>query len=127
MFAGKVTSANDTPEAGSRFDASGGSKGLAEMYRARYLNDGTAEAFKYLKTVAEEHKLRLTEIALRWCQHHSVLTPEDGVILGASSAEQLIQNCEDSAKGPLSEEVVAALDTANKIVQSHGTTPLYWR
>lgn len=74
-----------------------------------------------------ENDIRLTEIALRWCQHHSVLTPEDGVILGASSAEQLAQNCEDSAKSPLPEAVVKALDTANKMVLSHGTTPLYWR
>lgn len=43
----------------------------------------------------ETHGLGLTEIALRWCQHHSALTPTDGIILGASSAAQLEQNLTD--------------------------------
>ena len=75
----------------------------------------------------ENHGLRLTEIALRWCQHHSALTSEDGVILGASSAAQLKQNCEDSAKGPLPEPVVKALDEAYQTVVAGGGVPLYWR
>lgn len=58
-------------------------------------------------------------------QHHSVLTPEDGIILGASSAAQLQQNCEDSEKGPLPEEVVKALDDAYKLVGADA--PPYWR
>lgn len=73
----------------------------------------------------EKHNLRLTEVALRWCQHHSVLTPSDGIILGASSAKQLEQNCKDSGKGPLPEEVVAALDKARRIVGLD--VPPYWR
>lgn len=73
----------------------------------------------------EKHNLRLTEIALRWLQHHSALTPEDGVILGASSAAQLEQNCTDSEKSPLPEDVVAAVDEAAKIVGADA--PPYWR
>lgn len=98
----------------------------------------------------KQHNLLLTEIALRWVQHHSVLTEKDGVILGASSAEQvsvkssqigivwrkkdwpfysllpqLEQNCADSEKGPLPKEVVEAVDLAWKIVKP--SCPLYWR
>lgn len=75
--------------------------------------------------VQEKHQLRLTEIALRWVQHHSVLTPDDGVILGASSAAQLEQNCLDSERGPLPDEVLAALDQAARIVGND--VPPYWR
>lgn len=71
--------------------------------------------------------MRLTEIALRWCQHHSILGVGDGVILGASSAAQLKQNCEDSEKGPLPQDIVDALDEACKVVKAHESTPLYWR
>lgn len=67
----------------------------------------------------------MTEIALRWVQHHSVLTPSDGVILGASSAAQLEQNCKDSALGPLPDEVISVLDQAYKIVGMD--VPPYWR
>ena len=56
-----------------------------------------------------------------------MLDASDGVILGASSAVQLKQNCEDSEKGPLPQEVVDALDEACKIVKAHESTPLYWR
>ena len=73
----------------------------------------------------DKHNLRLTEIALRWVQHHSILTPEDGVILGASSSVQLDQNCADSEKGPLPDEVLAALDEAARIVGND--VPPYWR
>jgi aflatoxin B1 aldehyde reductase len=72
--------------------------------------------------------LRLTEIALRWLQHHSSLKPTDGIIIiGASSKAQLEQNGEDSLKGPLNEDVVKALDEARRIVVAHGGAPSYWR
>jgi len=122
MLAGKMTSAADAVEPGSRFDAS---KPQGVLYRGRYVKEGYFRSLELLKRVAEEHKLRLTEIALRWCQHHSILTPEDGIILGASSAEQLEQNIVDSEKGPLPEEVVKALDEARNLVGLDVST--YWR
>ncbi|KAF7322937.1 GTP binding [Mycena chlorophos] len=98
LFAGKVTSVTDIPAEGRFNDTSASGK----MYRDRFLREANFEALN-----VEKHDLRLTEVALRWCQHHSVLTPEDGVIVGASSAQQLKQNLEDSAKGPLPEDVIA--------------------
>jgi len=123
FFAGKIASVNDPAPTGGRFDASAG--GMGVMYRSRYLKDGFFRALPLLKEVADKHNLRLTEIALRWLQHHSVLTPDDGIILGASSAAQLEQNCADSEKGPLPDDVVAALDEAAKIVGTD--VPTYWR
>ncbi|KAI0637042.1 Aldo/keto reductase [Trametes polyzona] len=122
FFAGKVAAPDAQAPEGGRFDPS---SRLGQMYRARYLKNGFFDALNYLKPIAEKHQLRLTEIALRWCQHHSVLTPEDGIILGASSAAQLEQNLEDSEKGPLPEEVVKALDEARRIVGAN--VPPYWR
>lgn len=66
-------------------------------------------------------------MALRWLQHHSALTLEDGIIIGASSKEQLEMNGEDSLKGPLDDEVVEALNEARRIVVAHGSAPSYWR
>ncbi|KAH0832879.1 Aldo keto reductase [Lanmaoa asiatica] len=124
LFAGKVTAVEDQAPEGGRFDPS---STMGKMYRARYLREGYFKALELLKDVAEKHNLRLTEIALRWCQYHSILGVGDGVILGASSAAQLKQNCEDSAKGPLPQEVVDVLDEACRIVKAHESTPLYWR
>ncbi|KAF8682172.1 Aldo kereductase [Rhizoctonia solani] len=121
FFAGKLSRVDDVPQEG-RFKTS---DAMGKMYRARYVRENYFTALESLKTVATAHNLRLTEIALRWCQHHSVLKPEDGVILGASSAAQLEQNCTDSAKGALPDEVLKALDDAWELVGSQ--CPPYWR
>ncbi|KAH9893900.1 Aldo/keto reductase [Epithele typhae] len=122
LFAGKISAPHAEAPTGGRFD---GSTAMGKMYRARYLKEGYFDALNHLKPIAEKHQLRLTEIALRWCQHHSVLTPQDGIILGASSAAQLKQNLEDCEKGPLPEEVLKALDDARLIVGP--SVPTYWR
>ncbi|EJF65791.1 Aldo/keto reductase [Dichomitus squalens LYAD-421 SS1] len=122
FFAGKIAAPDAEAPAGGRFDPG---SNMGTMYRARYLKSGYFDALEYLKPIAEKYQLRLTEIALRWVQHHSVLTPQDGIILGASSAAQLRQNLQDSEKGPLPEEVVKALDEARLIVGA--SAPTYWR
>ncbi|OJT06071.1 Aflatoxin B1 aldehyde reductase member 2 [Trametes pubescens] len=122
FFAGKVAAPDAQAPEGGRFDPS--SK-MGQMYRARYFKNGFFDALNYLKPIAEKHQLRLTEIALRWCQHHSALTPEDGIILGASSVAQLKQNLKDSEKGPLPEDILKALDEARLIVGA--SAPTYWR
>ncbi|KIJ61762.1 hypothetical protein HYDPIDRAFT_42465 [Hydnomerulius pinastri MD-312] len=124
LFAGKVASADDNVPAGTRFDPT---TSQGAFYRARYLKEGYFKALELLKGTADKHNLRLTEIALRWCQHHSLLSPSDGIILGASSAAQLEQNCVDCEKGPLPDEVVQVLDEACRIVKAHGSVPTYWR
>jgi aflatoxin B1 aldehyde reductase len=61
FFAGKISSATDAVEAGSRFDQS---KNQGAMYRSRYIRDGYFKALELLKEVAAKNDLRLTEIAL---------------------------------------------------------------
>jgi len=119
LFSGKITSVDQIPDEG-RFSGEGN---FAKLYRARYVKNTYLNALKDIKAVGDKHGLWLTEIALRWCQHHSVLLPTDGVILGASSVEQLEMNCADSAKGPLPADVVEALDKAWTDVSA--TAPLY--
>ncbi|KAF8507235.1 Aldo/keto reductase [Gautieria morchelliformis] len=122
FFAGKITAPESVPTEEGRFS---GDSNMAQMYRNRYFRDSYFEALKLIKPLAEKHGLGLTEIALRWCQHHSALTPADGIILGASSATQLQSNLADSAKGPLPEDIVVGLDKAWLIVKP--TSPTYWR
>ncbi|KAN0091036.1 NADP-dependent oxidoreductase domain containing protein [Tylopilus felleus] len=98
LFAGKVNSVKEqAPE------------GNVPCY---YLQEGYFEPLELLKAIAEKHNLHPTKIALRWCQHHSRLDGSDGIILSASNTAQVKQNCKDSAKGPLPQEVVDALDKA---------------
>ena len=64
----------------------------------------------------EKHNITIPEIVHRWLQHHSLLSPGDGIVIGGSSVAHIQQNIENAAKGPLPDEVVEALDVANKIV-----------
>lgn len=122
FFAGRVPDMSSEAPKGGRFDPS---SRMGQMYRDRYFKDGYFKALEIIKAAAAQSDLRLTEIALRWVQHHSLLTPSDGVILGASSAAQLDQNCADSEKGPLPEPVLNALDEAWNVVVAQ--SPTYWR
>ncbi|KAF9521128.1 hypothetical protein BS47DRAFT_1286200 [Hydnum rufescens UP504] len=122
LFAGKIVSVTDLGEKGGRFDLS---KPQGVTYRKRFIKESYLQSVEILKEVVAKHDLRLTEVALRWLQHHSVLTPEDGVILGASSAVQLKQNIEDSLKGPLPQEILDAMDKAWSEIGLD--CPPYWR
>ncbi|KAH7405998.1 NADP-dependent oxidoreductase domain-containing protein [Phaeosphaeria sp. MPI-PUGE-AT-0046c] len=103
----RYTRSTTTLEPGSRFDTA---TLQGKMYRLRFWND---EFFSALELLREKKGgLRESEVALRWMVHHSMLSAERGdkVIVGASSKEQLEMNLGDFEKGPLGEEVLAALD-----------------
>lgn len=85
------------------------------MYQARYFKDKYFDAIEIIRPVAEKHNLTLLEVALRWMIHHSQLDYKvgDGVIIGCSSLAQLESNLADFEKGPLPEDVLAALDVTS--------------
>ncbi|UJR11194.1 hypothetical protein I4U23_015375 [Adineta vaga] len=75
----------------------------------------------------EKHGLTLIETAFRWLVHHSKLRTfdGDGIVIGASSVEQLESNLKDLQKGPLPEGVVQTLDEAWRM--THVIAKAYWR
>jgi aflatoxin B1 aldehyde reductase len=98
-------------EEGSRFDAN---TTQGKSYRTRYWNSTMFDALDVIREAAGKHGLTEAECALRWLMHHSKLSVESGdkVIIGASSAGHLEGYLVDFEKGPLPEDVVAALDEA---------------
>ncbi|KAI0306359.1 NADP-dependent oxidoreductase domain-containing protein [Multifurca ochricompacta] len=91
FFAGKI----------SKEDA--GSKHMLQKW---YLNDSHFEAMKIVRAASEKANIPLGEIGYRWLQHHSTLSPDDGIICGVSTVAQLKLNIASSEKGPLPEEIV---------------------
>jgi aflatoxin B1 aldehyde reductase len=59
----------------------------------RYWKEPYFKALASIKEVAEKNNLTLTEIALRWISHHSLLKREygDAVLIGASSLKHIEQ------------------------------------
>ncbi|EKM49688.1 uncharacterized protein PHACADRAFT_154194 [Phanerochaete carnosa HHB-10118-sp] len=88
----------------SHFDPSWGP---SSYYTKRYLP--MAPALAELQAFVAERGLTLREVAYRWLQYHSAMAPEDhGLVVGASSLEQLESTILDCKKGPLPDTVVRA-------------------
>ncbi|KAJ7821009.1 NADP-dependent oxidoreductase domain-containing protein [Mycena olivaceomarginata] len=96
-------------ELGDRFNPGGA---LAQHQRARFWNEANFKALDLLRAAIAPHGITESEAALRWLAHHSALKKElgDAVILGASGKKHLEENLEALDKGPLPEDVVAALE-----------------
>ncbi|TFY54562.1 hypothetical protein EVJ58_g8789 [Rhodofomes roseus] len=124
FFTGRYTGLESSAEPGSRFDTT---MAMGKMYRARYWNDTYFAALAAIQKAGQENGgLTLTEIALRWMNHHSQMKREfsDAIIIGASSLKHIQENMEDLEKGPLPEPVVKALDEAWLSVKGHASG--YW-
>ncbi|TGO60245.1 hypothetical protein BCON_0037g00460 [Botryotinia convoluta] len=101
----------ESVEATSRFDDS---HMQGKLYRQRYWNDTMFDALDIIREAAKKEGLTESECALRWLVHHSGLEAEreDKIIIGASSEKHLRENLVDLEKGPLSKEILEALDKA---------------
>jgi aflatoxin B1 aldehyde reductase len=83
---------------------------IMSMDARRYDVETYHEAIRSLDKLLEPHGILKPEASLRWLAYHSQLTPDDAIIFGSSKLDQIRQNVASVGKGPLPEEVVAALD-----------------
>ncbi|KAK8068295.1 aflatoxin B1 aldehyde reductase member 3 [Apiospora saccharicola] len=130
LFSGKIKSKDMVPTEGRFSDT----HGTGRNYRGRYFKDSTFEALRVVEEAVAKHEkdgLTMIETALRWVRHHSALKlgesgsgSGDGIIIGISSLEQLGNNLDNLEKGPLPDDVVAALDKAWRIAKPDA--PVYW-
>lgn len=126
LFSGKIKSADLAPTDGRFSD----SYKYGKLYRDRFLNKANMEALKIAEDATQKHNLTLLETAMRWVIHHSAMKTRakggnDGVVVGVSNFQQLQGNLKDFEKGPLPEDVVAALDRAWLVAKA--TAAPYWR
>lgn len=125
VLAGGVLSgrykSKETPNDGGRY--SGSSPGYTEAYKARFWKDTNFEALNLIQPVAESYGLTLFEVAYRWALWHSDLRiggisgGNDGIVIGASSLQQLQHNIKALGGGKLPQEVLNALDIAWRITK----------
>lgn len=98
-------------------------------YLPRFYTDQNFEAVDLIRKACEDEGITMVEATYCWLLRHSVLEKTDGVLLGASSVEQLKQNlsgCLAAAKeGTLSTKILEAFDQAWEITRD-GAFP-YWR
>jgi aryl-alcohol dehydrogenase-like predicted oxidoreductase len=113
LLTGKHQSA--APLAGTRFER-------MPAYRDRYWHAANFEAVRELAAVAAAAGRSLVGLALAWLLHHTGVA---GVVVGASSLEQLKENLTALEQGPLAPETVAACDRVWRTLR--GVSPAYNR
>jgi aflatoxin B1 aldehyde reductase len=85
---------------------------LGKFFAMTYLKPELLEAAKRVHTEAQKHAITGHEVALRWVLHHSALEGDlgDGMIIGASSLEQLDANLKMCDAGPLPDDLVKVVE-----------------
>ena len=97
---------------------------LGKTAQAIYSAEGLRSAMKQFDTKLKSYSISLVEAAFRWIVHHSALGDEDGIVIGASKVEQILQTPEIVNSGPLPQPVLeiaeglweAVKDTRSEIV-----------
>lgn len=87
------------PAQGSRMDQ-------MKHFSSMYVDEGSLMLHSKLEDVCAKESVSMKEAALRWLMHHSVLGDQDGVIIGASSKEQMEENLKSCTGGPLPQSIV---------------------
>ncbi|KAI1299588.1 NADP-dependent oxidoreductase domain-containing protein [Xylaria venustula] len=121
FLAGTITSVDADPSEG-RF----GKGPMQHLTRGRYFRDGIVEGAGIIRWAAEEAGIPPLEVAMRWLVHHSALRggAGDGVVIGFSKLEQLVENLDSLEKGPLDQELLGALERAWRVARPDAG--VYW-
>ena len=89
------------------------------MYSDMYARPSYLEALAKWEQIANDEGMSRAELAYRWVTFNSPLKREygDGIIVGASSIEQLKETLRYVTSGPLSEKAVKAIDEVWKTIE----------
>jgi aflatoxin B1 aldehyde reductase len=119
MLTGKHLHFEDTPDSG-RF-------ARLESYRKRYWKQSYFDAVDEIRKACEAEGIPMAEAGYRWLCYHSMMDDslDDGILLGASRQEQMIQNMAATTKGELPQSIVVAMDAAWEIAKPD--SPAYFK
>ncbi|KAF5580823.1 aflatoxin B1 aldehyde reductase member 2 [Fusarium pseudoanthophilum] len=106
---GLFSGSHKNPVLNGRFDPAHKSGSIANSL---YIKPSVLGAVDKAIEVFAKHNIGGHAAALRWTAHHSILNNKygDGLIIGASSPQQLEDNIDTVEEGPLPEEVATALN-----------------
>ncbi|KAI1016417.1 hypothetical protein LB503_010367 [Fusarium chuoi] len=106
---GLFSGSHKNPAPNGRFDPAHKSGSITNSL---YIKPSVLGAVDKAIEVFGKHNIGGHAAALRWTAHHSILDKKygDGLIIGASSPQQLESNVDTIEEGPLPEEVTAALN-----------------
>jgi aryl-alcohol dehydrogenase-like predicted oxidoreductase len=89
-----------------------------------YDTPGVRAAVAKLEDVGHKHGISPQAVGLRWLAYHSQLGPSDGIVLSATSLEDLERQVLAIARGPLPQDVLAAVDELGMGCEKDGLAEL---
>ncbi|KAK8115576.1 hypothetical protein PG984_012078 [Apiospora sp. TS-2023a] len=92
---------------GTRF---GDDHPFGPMVRKHFGDEDLTSAMKKFDAAVKAQGLTPAEVALRWLAHHSSLEDDDGVIIGASKLQQVIDTVGLIRKGPLPNSLIPLVE-----------------
>jgi len=105
---------HDRPANNSNNNNSGVSaptKGAAPQRKsANYDTPGVRTTVARLEDTGRKHDISPQAIGLRWLAYHSQLGPDDGIVLSATSLEELERQVREISQGPLPKDVLAVVE-----------------
>ncbi|KAF2686556.1 aflatoxin B1 aldehyde reductase-like protein [Lentithecium fluviatile CBS 122367] len=108
LAAGFLTGKASTGQVeGTRFDAS---NPLGPIMNKNFGASELHAGMKKFDDAVRKRGLSPAEVATRWLAHHSALGDGDGIILGASRVEQVVETMGWIGKGPLEEELMSVAE-----------------
>lgn len=89
-------------------------------YQKRYWHESYFNAIDEIDNLCSKYGITITEAAYRWIAFHSMLDEKrgDGIIIGASSKEQLKENISYLKNGFLPEDIVSVINNAWNLTKS---------
>ncbi|KAK4498763.1 hypothetical protein PRZ48_009273 [Zasmidium cellare] len=123
IFSGKVTQESTNKSSGRWSNSSE----FGKTYSSTYLRKELLIAAEQVAAGAKAHGTNGHAVALRWVLHHSALKAEcgDGIVIGASSVDQLRENLESCAQGPLPDDLVILVESVWPTAEA--AAPRTWR
>ena len=124
MLSGKHSRDSQESRRGGRFrnDTQWG-----KIYQERFMLDAHFDGMDIIKKACEKEKISCVNAALRWMKHHSVLSGDDAIIIGASKMQHFSANVSALDEGKLPESVVQAYEKAWKIIDDAHAVPKFSR
>lgn len=89
-------------------------------YQNRYWKESYFRAVDIVRAACDRQGISIVEAVYRWLAHHSMLRPErgDGIIIGASKLNHLVQNMSAAKQGPLPGDVLEAFEAAWQVCKA---------
>lgn len=92
---------------GTRF---GDDHPLHQIFRDEYDHPVLHRAVDKIEAAGKENGIDVRDAALRWIFYHSMLGEQDAIIIGCTKLEQIRENAQSIARGPLPKILTEAVE-----------------